>query len=119
MHLIWQCHAFISFILEPEIAAEITEYVYANPNAAADEFLPEDILNDRAIATTMEKNVWHYGHSLPVWGRSVMLFRGAASRSSSRRKNPLCLSAMLADTLTWPAGAESAVSPAPGCLIFS
>ncbi|WP_404416798.1 polyamine ABC transporter substrate-binding protein [Vreelandella aquamarina] len=43
-------HAFINFILEPEIAAEITEYVrYANPNAAADEFLLEDILNDRAI----------------------------------------------------------------------
>ncbi|MGY4878291.1 polyamine ABC transporter substrate-binding protein [Vreelandella aquamarina] len=43
-------HAFINFILEPEIAAEITEYVrYANPNAAADEFLSDDILNDRSI----------------------------------------------------------------------
>ncbi len=43
-------HAFINFILKPEIAAEITEYVhYANPNAAADDFLPEDILDDPAI----------------------------------------------------------------------
>lgn len=43
-------HAFINFILDPQIAAEITEYVnYANPNAAADAYLPDDILNDRAI----------------------------------------------------------------------
>ncbi|GAB2710019.1 polyamine ABC transporter substrate-binding protein [Halomonas garicola] len=43
-------HAFINFILKPEIAAEITQYVrYANPNAAADDFMPEDILNDPAI----------------------------------------------------------------------
>lgn len=43
-------HAFINFILEGEIAAEITDYVrYANPNAAANEFLPDDILNDQAI----------------------------------------------------------------------
>ena len=43
-------HAFINFILDPEIAAEITDYVsYANPNAAADAYLPEEILNDPAI----------------------------------------------------------------------
>ncbi|MDR5898631.1 polyamine ABC transporter substrate-binding protein [Halomonas vilamensis] len=46
-------HAFINFILDPEIAAGITEYVnYANPNAAADAYLPDDILNDRAIYPT-------------------------------------------------------------------
>ncbi|WP_346797534.1 polyamine ABC transporter substrate-binding protein [Halomonas sp. Bachu 37] len=46
-------HAFINFILEPEIAAEITEYVmYANPNAAADDYLPQDIVDDRAIYPT-------------------------------------------------------------------
>ncbi|WP_447528243.1 polyamine ABC transporter substrate-binding protein [Vreelandella sp. TE19] len=43
-------HAFIDFILDPEIAAEITDYVsYANPNAAADAYLDEAILNDPAI----------------------------------------------------------------------
>ncbi|NYS61007.1 polyamine ABC transporter substrate-binding protein [Vreelandella salicampi] len=46
-------HAFINFILDPEIAADITEYVnYANPNAAADKYLPDEILNDRAIYPT-------------------------------------------------------------------
>ncbi|WNL37896.1 polyamine ABC transporter substrate-binding protein [Halomonas sp. PAMB 3264] len=43
-------HAFINFILDPEIAAEITDYVsYANPNAAADAYVDEEILNDPAI----------------------------------------------------------------------
>ncbi len=43
-------HAFINFILEPEVAAAITEYVvYANPNIAANEFLDPDILNNTSI----------------------------------------------------------------------
>ncbi|CAH1045318.1 polyamine ABC transporter substrate-binding protein [Halomonas sp. TD01] len=43
-------HAFINFILEPEIAAEISEYVrYANPNAAANEYLSDELLNDPAV----------------------------------------------------------------------
>lgn len=43
-------HAFINFILDPEIAAEITDYVsYANPNSAADAFLAEEMLNNAAI----------------------------------------------------------------------
>lgn len=52
-------HAFINFILDPEIAAEISEYVrYANPNAAADEYLADELLNDPAIypsADVMQK----------------------------------------------------------------
>lgn len=52
-------HAFINFILDPEIAAEISEYVrYANPNAAADEYLADELLNDSAIypsADVMQK----------------------------------------------------------------
>lgn len=52
-------HAFINFILDPEIAAEITDYVrYANPNSAANAYLPEEILEDRAIypaTETMQK----------------------------------------------------------------
>nr|WP_298058923.1 polyamine ABC transporter substrate-binding protein [uncultured Halomonas sp.] len=54
-------HAFINFILDPEIAAEITEYVrYANPNAAADEYLSEEIINDPAIypATDVMQNLY-------------------------------------------------------------
>lgn len=48
-------HAFINFLLEPEISASITEYVvYANPNVAANEFLDPDILNDTAIYPDQE-----------------------------------------------------------------
>jgi putrescine transport system substrate-binding protein len=48
-------HAFINFILKPEIAAGITNYVwYANPNAAADEFVDPEILEDPAIYPTGE-----------------------------------------------------------------
>ncbi|GAB2578029.1 polyamine ABC transporter substrate-binding protein [Nitrincola alkalisediminis] len=43
-------HAFINFILEPEIVADITNYVmYANPNKAADEFVDPEILGDDSI----------------------------------------------------------------------
>ncbi|WP_434983333.1 polyamine ABC transporter substrate-binding protein [Vreelandella zhaodongensis] len=48
-------HAFINFILKPEIAASITEYVvYANPNLAANEFLDPEILNDPAVYPDQE-----------------------------------------------------------------
>ncbi|MDR5905536.1 polyamine ABC transporter substrate-binding protein [Franzmannia qiaohouensis] len=48
-------HAFINFILEPEIAAAITEYVvYANPNLAANEYLDPEILNDPAVYPDQE-----------------------------------------------------------------
>ena len=48
-------HAFINFILEPEIAAAITEYVvYANPNLAANEYLAPEILNDPAVYPDQE-----------------------------------------------------------------
>jgi putrescine transport system substrate-binding protein len=42
--------AWINFVMEPQISAEITNYVwYANANAAAMEFVEEDIKNDSAI----------------------------------------------------------------------
>ncbi|PMR78828.1 polyamine ABC transporter substrate-binding protein [Billgrantia endophytica] len=48
-------HAFINFILEPEVAAAITEYVvYANPNVAANEYLDPDILNNTSIYPDQE-----------------------------------------------------------------
>src|SRR5690606_24517196 len=46
-------HAFINFILEPQIAADITNYVWhANPNAAADAFVDPESLEDPAICRT-------------------------------------------------------------------
>lgn len=48
-------HAFINFILEPQIAADITNYVwYANPNAASMEFVDPEIAADPAIFPTEE-----------------------------------------------------------------
>ena len=41
---------FVDFILEPEIAAAITNYVYfANPNTAATEFVEDEVKNDPGI----------------------------------------------------------------------
>lgn len=41
---------FINFILQPEIAADITNFVfYANPNTKADEFVVESVINDPGI----------------------------------------------------------------------
>jgi putrescine transport system substrate-binding protein len=41
---------FINFILEPEVAAGITNYVYyANPNTAATEFVLDEVSNDPGI----------------------------------------------------------------------
>ena len=43
-------HAFINFIMDPQITADITNYVwYANANAASMEFVDEEIRNDPAV----------------------------------------------------------------------
>ncbi|MCC5982834.1 MAG: polyamine ABC transporter substrate-binding protein [Rhodobacteraceae bacterium] len=48
-------HAFINFIMEPEITAMITNYVwFPNANAASWEFVEEDIFTDPAIFPTEE-----------------------------------------------------------------
>lgn len=48
-------HAFINYILRPDVVAPITDYVaYANPNKAANELIDEEILNDPAIYPTAE-----------------------------------------------------------------
>ncbi len=48
-------HAFINFIMKPEITADITNYVYyANANAASMELVEEEIRNDPAIFPTPE-----------------------------------------------------------------
>ncbi|WP_415256893.1 polyamine ABC transporter substrate-binding protein [Sulfitobacter sp.] len=52
-------HAFINYILEPEVAAAVTNYIYfANANAAATEFVNEEVRNDPGTyppAEMMEK----------------------------------------------------------------
>ena len=48
-------HAFINFIMQPEVSAAITNYVwYPNANAAALEFVDEEIREDPAIYPTDE-----------------------------------------------------------------
>ncbi|MCC5988967.1 MAG: polyamine ABC transporter substrate-binding protein [Pararhodobacter sp.] len=48
-------HAFINFIMKPEISAEITNYVwFPNANAAAFELVDEEIRTDPAIYPTPE-----------------------------------------------------------------
>ncbi len=43
-------HLFINYILEPEVIAGITDYVwYANPNAASTDLVDEEIISDPAI----------------------------------------------------------------------
>jgi len=48
-------HAFINFVLEPQIAADITNYVwYSNANAAAFDLVDPEISSDPAIYPTAE-----------------------------------------------------------------
>ncbi len=43
-------HAFINFILDAENGAQLTNWTfYASPNAAATEFIDEEVLEDPAI----------------------------------------------------------------------
>ncbi len=45
-----QAHAFIDFLLEPEVIAEVSDYVgYANPNTKADAFMDEEVRNDPSV----------------------------------------------------------------------
>ena len=48
-------HAFINFLMEPDVIAEITNYVaYANGNAASLPLVDEEVLNDPGIFPTPE-----------------------------------------------------------------
>jgi putrescine transport system substrate-binding protein len=50
-----EAHEFLNFIMEPEVIAKATNYVYfANGNEASKEFIDEEILEDPAIYPTGE-----------------------------------------------------------------
>ena len=54
-------HAFINFIMDPQIAADITKHVcYASPNQAAMSLIDPEITSDPAIfpPDDVEKKLW-------------------------------------------------------------
>ena len=45
-----EAHAFINYLLEPAVIAEVSDYVgYANPNPKAGELMDQDVRNDEAV----------------------------------------------------------------------
>ncbi|PPC75671.1 spermidine/putrescine ABC transporter substrate-binding protein [Pokkaliibacter plantistimulans] len=56
-------HKFLNYLMEPKVIADVTNYVwYANPNAAADQYVNKDILDDPSIYPPAEvkKNLYVY-----------------------------------------------------------
>ena len=48
-----EAHAFINYLLKPEVIAQVSDYVgYANPNLAADKVMDESIRTDEAVYPT-------------------------------------------------------------------
>ncbi len=65
---------FINFILEPQIAADVTNYVYyANLNTAATEFVTEEVANDPGIypPTEVTEKLFSLKPHGPRFGRSL------------------------------------------------
>ncbi|VXC44126.1 putrescine transporter subunit: periplasmic-binding component of ABC superfamily [Pseudomonas sp. 8Z] len=45
-----QAHAFINYLLDPQVIAEVSDYVgYANPNIKAGEFMDQDVRNNPSV----------------------------------------------------------------------
>lgn len=45
-----QAHAFINYLLDPQVIAEVSDYVgYANPNTKASELMDQDVRNDPSV----------------------------------------------------------------------
>lgn len=52
---IQEAHAFINYLLEPEVIAGISDYVgYANPNKYADELMDEEVRNNPGVYPAQE-----------------------------------------------------------------
>ena len=60
-----QAHAFINYLLEPEVIAGISDYVgYANPNKYADELMDEDVRDNPGVYPAQEVLDKMHGHVL-------------------------------------------------------
>lgn len=56
-----EAHEFINFILDAQIGADITNYVwYGSPNAAAKEFIDPEILNDPGVFPVAGTNLFTF-----------------------------------------------------------
>ncbi|GGA20195.1 polyamine ABC transporter substrate-binding protein [Neptunicoccus cionae] len=65
---------FIDYILKPEVAAAVTNYVYyANPNTAATEFVDEEVRNDPGIypSKDVQANLFSLRPHTPRYDRSL------------------------------------------------
>jgi len=50
-----QAHAFIDYLLRPEVIASVSDYVgYANPNLKAGELMDQEVRNDPSIYPPQE-----------------------------------------------------------------
>lgn len=50
-----QAHAFINYLLKPEVIAQVSDYVgYANPNPASDKLMDQEIRNDASVYPPQE-----------------------------------------------------------------
>ena len=63
-----QAHAFINYLLEPEVIAGISDYVgYANPNKYADELMDEDVRDNPGVYPAQEVlDKMYVSQSLPA-----------------------------------------------------
>jgi len=74
---------FINYLHDPEIAAQNAEFVgYATPNAAAKQFLPEDVLNNKGVyppADVAAHLQWleDVGDALELYDRTWTEFKAA------------------------------------------
>src|SRR3546814_5760201 len=88
-------HAFINFIMCPEVAAKASNYVYyANGNKASQEFLNEDVINDPAIyptpAARSEEHTSELQSLMPI---SYAVFCLKKKTKNSKRSTHTCSNA--------------------------
>lgn len=73
-------HAFINFLLDAENGAQLTNWnFYASPNAAAEEFIDPEILEDPAIYPVSEDNLYF----LEDTGEAEILYNDLFTRAKS------------------------------------